>query len=248
MSDKLSIFGEFVCLCTVMNGKSIKNWRLEDRPREKMLLRGTSALTDAELLAILLRTGSNEKSALDLARELLVSAGDSMRSLSACTLENLTAVKGVGRTKALTLLAAFEAGRRSMDDNFGDERTIASAQDVVEYMRPVVSHLEHEECWMIFLNVKNRVICRERLSSGGVSATVMDIKMVVRRALEKFAAGIILVHNHPSGSQRPGRSDIRNTSELRTAAAALGICLLDHVIIAGKRYFSFGEENFKDCG
>ena len=203
-------------------------------------------MTDAELLAILLRTGSSEKSAVDLARELLVSAGDSMRSLSAFTLDKLTSVKGIGRTKALTLLAAFEAGRRSLDDDGSGGRTIGCARDVADYMLPVLAHLDHEECWVLFLNVKNRIICRERLSSGGVSATVMDVKMVVKRAVEKLAGSIILVHNHPGGSPRPGKGDIRNTAELRKAASALGIKLLDHVIIAGKRYFSFGEENLMD--
>ena len=238
--------GSLFFICTVMKGKSIKDWRLEERPREKMLQRGESALTDAELLAILLRTGSNATSAVDLARELLEAAGDTLCNLAAFSIDKMTSVKGIGRAKAITLKAAFEAGRRSMDRGEA-ERTITGARDVVEYMKPLLVHLDHEECWVIFLNRKNRVIGRERLSVGGVSATVIDVKMVVRRAVEKLAGNIILVHNHPSGSPRPGKSDIQNTSALLKAASALDISLLDHVILAGNRYYSFGEENFRDC-
>ena len=235
--------GSLFFICTVMNGKSIKDWRQEDRPREKMLERGASALTDAELLAILLRTGTGDKSAVDIARELLAAAGDSMRNLAAYSPDRILSIQGIGPSKAVTLLAAFEAGRRSMSSDRDCDRVIANVRDVVEYMNPVLAHLDHEECWVIFLNRKNRIICRERLSVGGVSATVIDVKMVVRRAVEKLASAIILVHNHPGGSPKPGRSDISNTEALRKAVSTLDIKLLDHVILAGRRYYSFGEAN-----
>ena len=228
-----------------MNGISIKDWRFEDRPREKMLARGAAALTDAELLAILLRTGSYSKSALDIARELLEDAGNSLGNISVYSLDKLTLVKGIGRAKALTLLAAFETGRRSLMRSKDSEKVITNAADVVDFMLPVMAQLDHEECWTIFLNRSNRVIGRERLSSGGISSTVIDVKMVVRRAVEKLASNIIIVHNHPGGDPRPGEYDKKNTAALKKAAAALDINLLDHVVVAGKRYYSFSEEEYR---
>ena len=210
-----------------------------------MLARGAAALTDAELLAILLRTGSYSKSALDIARELLEDAGNSLGNISVYSLDKLTLVKGIGRAKALTLLAAFETGRRSLMRSKDSEKVITNAADVVDFMLPVMAQLDHEECWTIFLNRSNRVIGRERLSSGGISSTVIDVKMVVRRAVEKLASNIIIVHNHPGGDPRPGEYDKKNTAALKKAAAALDINLLDHVVVAGKRYYSFSEEEYR---
>ena len=237
--------GSLFFIYTDMNGKSIKEWRSEERPREKMLERGESSLTDVELLAILLRTGSMECSAVDLARNLLEDAGGSLRRLAAYPLEKILGTKGIGRAKAVTLKAAFEAGRRSMSFDGDESKTITGAKDVVDYMRPLLTHLDHEECWVIFLNRANRVLCRERLSVGGIAATVIDVKMIAKRAVDKLANNIILVHNHPSGSPRPGKSDISNTETLRKALSALEITLLDHVILAGRHYYSFREENFR---
>jgi len=229
----------------VMNGKSIKDWREEERPREKMLERGVSALTDAELLAILLRTGSREKSALDLARELLDSAENSLKNLSNYSTDSLTGLKGVGKTKAVTLIAAFEAGRRSLMPAAEEGALISDAKCALEVMAPILSNLDHEECWAIFLNRANRVISKERLSSGGVSSTTLDVKMIVKRAVEKLAGGIILMHNHPSGNAAPGKRDIQETQTLKKAAQLLDIALLDHIIVAGNRYYSFSEEEYR---
>ncbi len=227
-----------------MNGKSIKDWRLEERPREKMLARGAGALTDAELLAILLRTGSGKRSALDLARELLDLAENSLRRLSNLSADSLSAVRGVGSAKAATLLAAFEAGRRSLMPPKSENVVITDARSVMEIMAPLMSHLDHEECWVLFLNRANHLIARERLSSGGTSSTTLDVKMIMRRAVEKLSGGIILLHNHPSGNARPSKRDIQETENLKRAASLLEIALLDHIIVAGNRYFSFSEEEF----
>ena len=228
-----------------MNNIRIKDFRQEDRPREKMLERGAAALTDAELLAILLRTGSSEASVLDLARKLLDSAGRTMCGVSNLSLDGITTIKGIGKTKALTLLAAFEAGRRSMSGVREDDRIITDARDAVEMIAPLIASLDHEECWVIFLNRANRVITKERMSSGGSTSTTFDVKMVVKRAVERLASGIIMVHNHPGGNPAPGESDRRQTEALRSAASLLDINLLDHIIVARNKYYSFSEEEFK---
>ena len=228
-----------------MNSKSIKEWRQEDRPREKMLARGVAALTDAELLAVLLRTGSDSASAVDLARELLVGACNSMQDLSNYSLEKMTRQRGVGLAKATTLLAAFEAGRRSMTPGRDSDRTIYNARSAMDLMAPLINHLNHEECWAVFLDRRGRVIAKERLSSGGVSSTTLDVKMVVKRAVELLAYGIILLHNHPGGSAAPSEADKRQTLALRRAAEALEIALLDHIIVAGDKFFSYCEGDYQ---
>ena len=210
-----------------------------------MLERGVAALTDAELLAILIRTGSSSASALDLARMLLEGAGNSLRSVSNYSIDRFVAIKGIGKTKALTLLAAFEAGRRSILPGKDSQFVITDAHSVVSLMTPVLAHLDHEECWVVFLNRSNRVIAKERLSSGGTSATTLDVKMVVKKAVEKLACSIIIIHNHPGGKATPGKNDIKMTEELHKAASVLDIKLLDHIIVAANKYYSFSEEEYR---
>ena len=209
-----------------------------------MLERGCAALTDAELLAILLRTGSSAKSALGLARELLETFDNSLRNLSNASAEGMTRIRGIGSTKAVTLLAAFELGRRGMMPGDG-EIIITDAQSALDVMAPVLSHLDHEECWALFLTRSNRVIAKERISTGGLSATVIDVKIVVKRAVEKLAGGIILIHNHPSGKAKPGEKDRIATEALKKAASLLEISLVDHIIVAGNKYYSFSEEEYR---
>ncbi|MBO4418066.1 MAG: DNA repair protein RadC [Bacteroidales bacterium] len=224
---------------------SIKDWRREERPREKMLERGANALTDAELLAVLIHTGSSNSSAVDLARKLLDGAGSTIRGLSNYSLNNFTRVKGIGTAKALTLMAAFEAGRRSMAAGRDSELVITDASSAVDLIAPRIANLSHEECWGIFLNRANKVILKERLSSGGISSTTFDVRMVVKRAVDTLASSIILIHNHPSGNPEPGENDRTQTVALRNAAALLDISLLDHIIVARNKYFSFSEENYR---
>ncbi len=228
-----------------MTSKSIKDWRQEDRPREKMLARGASALTDAELLAILLRTGSSSTSAVDLARDLLEGACNSMQDLSNYSFEKMMSAKGIGIAKAATLIAAFEAGRRSMTGGSDRSRIIYNARSALDLMAPILNNLRHEECWTIFLGRGNRVIAKEKLSSGGTCSTAVDVKMIVKRAVEHLASGIILIHNHPGGNPAPSEADMRQTSALRKAAGVLDVSLLDHIIVAGDKFFSFCEEDYR---
>ena len=237
--------GSLFFIRTLMNGISIKNWREEDRPREKMLERGSEALTDAELLAILLRTGSRAKNALDIARELLEGAGNSLCNLANYSLDRLTATAGVGDAKAVTLLAAFEAGRRSLIAGKDRDRIIFDARSALEVISPLIAHLDHEECWALFLNRANHLIAKERMSSGGTFSTTFDVKVVVKRAVEKLSSGIILIHNHPGGNPKPGKMDLLHTEELRKASAVLGITLIDHIIVAGDKFYSFCEEVYR---
>lgn len=221
--------------------KSIKDWREEERPVEKLMARGAGALTNAELLAVLIHTGSEEKSAVALAGEILDLAGNSLRDLSNTSKERLLAVKGVGTTKLASLTAAFEIGRRMTSDSPATP-TISCPKDVAGYMAPHFAGLDHEECWVIYLNRSNRVISKECISTGGISSTVMDVKIISKRAIEKMASGIIITHNHPSGNLRPGEQDMKVTASLKEALALLDIALLDHVIMGDNgKYFSFSD-------
>ncbi|MBP9987432.1 MAG: DNA repair protein RadC [Bacteroidales bacterium] len=221
--------------------KSIKDWREEERPVEKLMARGAGALTNAELLAVLIHTGSGEKSAVALAGEILDLAGNSLRDLSNTSKERLLAVKGVGTTKLASLTAAFEIGRRMTSDSPATP-TISCPKDVAGYMAPHFAGLDHEECWVIYLNRSNRVISKECISTGGISSTVMDVKIITKRAIEKMASGIIITHNHPSGNLRPGGQDMKVTASLKEALALLDIALLDHVIMGDNgKYFSFSD-------
>ena len=221
--------------------KTIKEWREEERPVEKLLARGAGALTNSELLAVLIHTGSGNRSAVALAGEVMDLADNSLKNLSNTSKERLLAVKGVGPTKYASIAAAFEIGRR-MISSPGQVPVISCPKDVADYMAPHFAGLDHEECWVVYLNRSNRVISKECISTGGISSTVMDIRIITKRAIEKMASGIILIHNHPSGNLRPGGQDKKVTSALRDAAALLDIALLDHLIMGDDgKFFSFSD-------
>lgn len=221
--------------------KSIKEWREEERPVEKLLTRGTGALTNAELLAVLIYTGSENRSAVALAGEIMDLADNSLRNLCNTSKERILSVKGVGPIKFARLSAAFEIGRR-MTSHPSCNPTITCPKDVADYMAPQFSGLDHEECWVLYLNRSNRIISKECISTGGISSTVMDIRIITKRAIEKMASGIILTHNHPSGNLRPGEQDLKVTAALREAAALLDIALLDHVIMGDNgKFYSFND-------
>lgn len=222
----------------------IKDWGAGERPRERLVQAGEEALSNSELIGIILRTGSGRLSAVDLGRELLQLGGNTLVGLSRMSLERLERAEGIGRVKAVTLKAAFELGRRfARESNSSeDNRPVSSSARVFEIMYPRLKGLEHEECWVLFLNRAGMVISVERISSGGSSSTVVDRKIILRMAVEKMAGSIILVHNHPSGSRFPGECDIRETRMLKEAAKLMDISLLDHVIIAGDSYYSFSDE------
>ena len=215
----------------------------DEMPREKMLEKGADALSNAELLAILLRTGRDGKNVIDMARELLLSGNGTLAGLAEMSIEKLCTISGIGPGKAITVAAAFELGRRaSLQSALDSAGALTSPHKVFDIMQPITKDLDHEECWVLFLNKTNRLICKERISSGGLDSTVIDLRVIVRKALDKKALAIILVHNHPSGTSLPSRADITQTQALQKALKTCDIALLDHVIIARDSYYSFADE------
>lgn len=204
-------------------------------------------MSSAELLAILLRTGTGKMNVVEVARELLKSAGSSLHAVSTMSLERLCEISGIGPDKAATVSAAFELGRRSEAERVASDRmTISSPKDVFRLMLPDMRGLEHEEFWIVFLNRANNVIGKERMSVGGLESTTVDTKAVLRRALDRKASGVIMVHNHPSGSALPGRADITQTDLIRKALRVCDIQLLDHVVVADGGWYSFADETLVD--
>ncbi len=219
----------------------ITDWAVEDRPRERLWSKGPSSLSDAELLAILIGSGTRNHSALDLARELLAMAGNSLGDLGRLSAGEIRKIKGVGEAKAVTIAAALELGRRRKIAETGENPQIRSSSDVYNIMCPVMEDLPHEEFWILFLNRANRVTGRMKISQGGVSGTVTDVRIVMKKAIESLASGLVICHNHPSGNNSPSDSDIRITQKIKEAGALMDIQLLDHLIIAGKDYYSFAD-------
>lgn len=209
-----------------------------------MFSKGCESLTAAEIIAILIRSGNRNDNAVVLAGKILDLAGGSLTNLSRMSVESLCRIDGIGQAKALSVLAAAELGRRIAGEKIGGGDQIRNSLDIAQVMIPHLKGLQHEEFWVMYLNSGRRLIGKEKLSTGGTASTVADVKMIVRSAVEKMAAGIVLIHNHPSGDPHPGMEDIRRTSEIRQAAACLDISLVDHIIIGGDKYFSFSDENY----
>ncbi len=225
----------------------IKDLCLDERPREKMLSKGPDALSNPELLAILLRTGTGRMNVIDLAREIIKAADGKLNSVASMSPERLCGIEGIGPTKAVTLAAAFELGRRAAGEPIVESRTaISSARTVARIMLPVLRGLDHEECWVLYLNRANYLISKEKVSLGGLDSTTLDCRTIARKALEKKATGIIIVHNHPSASALPGQADIQATRQLDKALRTCEISLLDHVIIAESSFYSFSDEELKN--
>lgn len=221
----------------------IKDLCADERPREKMLGKGASALSNAELLAILLRTGTEGRNALEVAQILLSAAGGSLTAASRMSVSELCRIDGIGTGKAVTIGAALELGKRLCSEVPDVRKNIIhSPADVYRELSSVLRGLQHEECWILYLSRNNRVISREQLSVGGQSETIVEVKSVVRRALDLRASSLILVHNHPSGNPHPGNADIKLTLNLRKALDTFDISLLDHVIVSDGRYYSFADE------
>lgn len=221
----------------------IKELGMDDRPREKMAEKGLGALSNAELIATMVRTGSRKDNAVDISRMLLRSAGGSLVTLSGMSVKQMCRTAGIGPGKAASVVAAFELGRRcAVESSTIDKVSITDPAMIYRHMLHLMKGLAHEECWVIYLNRANYILGKERLSSGGTSSTVIDVKMIIKNALEMLASGIILVHNHPSGNPQPGACDIKQTGILKKAAETFDISLLDHIIIADDRFYSFAEE------
>lgn len=219
----------------------ITDWAVEDRPRERLWNKGPSSLSDAELLAILIGSGTKNHSALDLARLLLAEADNSLCRLGRLSAAEMRRIKGIGEAKAVTIAAALELGRRRSVAEASDDPHIRSSADVFRLMRPLMEDLPHEEFWILFLNRANRITGQMKISQGGVSGTVTDVRIVLKKAIETLASGLIICHNHPSGNSTPSESDIRITQKIREAGALMDIQLLDHLIVAGKDYYSFAD-------
>jgi len=225
--------------------KSIKEWAEEDRPREKMLLKGAAIMTNAELVAILLGSGSREESAVQLARRILDEA-TSLEQIGKKPLKFFTNFKGIGTAKAITLMAALELGRRRQLPTAQAKQKVTSSSEAYRILGPVLRDLSHEECWIVCLNRANIVISKEKISTGGISGTIVDGKLVFSSALNHGASAIVLYHNHPSGEIRPSRQDIELTKNLVQAGNVMDILVHDHLIIGGNKYFSFRDEGLID--
>lgn len=222
--------------------RAITAWAEEDRPREKLLIKGKAALSDAELLAILLGSGTVGESAVVLAQRILSSVDNNLHDLGKCSLTELQRFKGVGEAKAITIAAALELGRRRQMSDLRERPRILSSRDAFQVIAPMLTDLHHEEFWLLMLNKNNEVASRERLSSGGTAGTVVDVKILYKRALDARASGVIALHNHPSGSLQPSQADIELTRKLRKAGELLDLPLLDHLIISERGYYSFADE------
>jgi len=222
---------------------SIKSWNEDDRPREKLMIKGCVALSDAELVAILISSGSRNESAVSLSKRILSSVENNLNELSKLSVVNLRWFKGIGKAKALTIVAALELGRRSRLAEAIEKIKVNSSASVFNLMQPLIGYLPHEEFWIVYLNNANKVLETSQLSKGGITGTVVDIRLALKKALELGAVAIILSHNHPSGVLRPSEADIALTKKLSTASESLDIKVLDHVIITEKSYFSFADQN-----
>ena len=219
----------------------------DDRPREKMMRTGAANLSNAELLAILLRTGTGKMNVLEVAREILREADGRLTEVAGMSVERLCHVDGIGPGKAVTVAAAFELGKRvAVEDGVDKMPQMDSPHRVYMNMLPQLRDIRHEECWVLFLNHANRMIGKEMVSKGGMDSTFVDKRVILRRALDRKASGIILVHNHPSGSPYPSVEDIRQTRELGKALASCDLHLVDHVIVAGRSYYSFSDERMEE--
>jgi DNA repair protein RadC len=221
---------------------NIKSWAAEDRPREKLLLKGKATLSDAELIAILLGTGTASLSAVDLAKNILQAVNNDLNELARLTVKDLVKIKGIGEAKAITIISALELGRRRKDFQAEEKPKIGGSADVFEILKADLLDIPHEAFWIVLLNRANRVIKKHQISQGGVAGTVADPKLIFKVAVEELASGIILAHNHPSGNLTASQADIDLTKKLKESGKLLDIQVLDHIIIAGKKYFSFADE------
>jgi DNA repair protein RadC len=229
---------------TYKSNTGIKSWAEEDRPREKFIKLGKQNLTDTELLAIIIRSGSGKKSAVALSKEILSSVDYNLNELARLDIRSMTSFSGVGLIKAITLSAALELGNRRKLSEIKKKIQIKSSSDAYDILFPTLSDLNHEEFWVLLLNRNNRIIKKVKISSGGVSGTVVDHKMIFKSAIEVLASSIILCHNHPSGNLKPSNADIEITQTLKKAGEFLDIKVLDHLIISEEGYFSFADESY----
>jgi DNA repair protein RadC len=223
----------------------IKAWAEDDRPREKFLLKGKRSLSNTELLAILIATGTKNESAVDLARKILQLTNDNLNELGKLSINDLKKVKGIGEAKAITIAAALELGRRRKDEDAKQIEIVKTSREVFNYFEPLLADLPHEEFWILLLARNRKVIARIKISEGGIAGTLVDTKIIFKHAIENLASYIVLCHNHPSGNLQPSTADIQITKNLKNAAKLLDIDIVDHIIIGNNKYYSFADnDNF----
>ncbi|HCM35808.1 MULTISPECIES: RadC family protein [Chryseobacterium] len=221
---------------------SIKFLAEDDRPREKFLKKGKSALSDSELLAIIMGSGSRDESVLELSRKILASVNNSWHQLSLLSVKDLIKFKGVGEAKAISIITALEIGRRRSGQEIPEKAIIGNSHDAYSILKNQLSDLRTEEFWAIFMNNSNKVIHISQLTQGGISQSIVDVRVLFKTALEHFSTGVIIAHNHPSGSLKPSKEDINITQKIKEAGKVLSIQLLDHIIVTQDSYFSFSDE------
>lgn len=221
---------------------NIKSWAAEDRPREKLLLKGKAALSDAELIAILLGTGTASMSAVDVAKKILQHVNNDLNELARLTVKDLTKIKGIGEAKAITIVSALELGRRRKEVTTEERPKITNSKDIYDLLKAEFLDIPHEAFWIVLLNRANRVIKKHQISQGGVTGTVADPKLIFKIALEELASAVVLAHNHPSGNLTASQADIDLTKKLKESGKLLEIQVLDHLIVAGNTYMSFSDE------
>jgi DNA repair protein RadC len=225
----------------IEENRSIKSWNEGDRPREKLVMHGANVLSDAELLAILIGTGTRNESAVDLGKKLMQGVNNNLITLNKLSLAELQKVNGIGLAKAVTIAAALELSKRRQMSTPQEKRILKGSKDIYEEIGPMLVDLIHEEFWAIAVNRRLRVIASKRISTGGISETVVDVRLILKFGIENNASNLVLAHNHPSGNLNPSESDLRLTSDIRQAAKFMNMPLIDHVIVADTGYFSFAD-------
>lgn len=221
----------------------ITNWSDDDKPREKLMLKGKTALSDAELIAILIGSGNRNESAVDLSKRILASVDANLNALGKLSIQQLMNFKGIGEAKAISILAAMELGRRRRAEEAVELKKITSSKATFELMQPIIGELPHEEFWVLYLNNSNKVLSKSQQGKGGITGTLVDVRLVFKTAFELGATALILCHNHPSGNVKPSEADKKLTQKLKIAGENLEIQVLDHIIITENGYFSFADED-----
>ena len=220
----------------------ITHWAEDDKPREKLMLKGKSVLSDAELIAILIGSGNRKESAVDLSKRILSSVDHNLNALGKLSIAQLMTFNGIGEAKAISIIAAMELGRRRRSEDAVELKKITSSKAVFEVMQPIIGELAHEEFWVLFLNNSNKILFKSQLSKGSMTGTIVDVRIVFKLAFEQNATAIILAHNHPSGKLQASDADIQITKKIKTAGQQLDIPVLDHIIVTETGYYSFADE------
>ena len=220
----------------------ITNWSEDDKPREKLMLKGKIALSDAELIAILIGSGSRNESAVDLSKRILASVDNNLNALGKLSIQQLMNFKGIGEAKAISIIAAMELGRRRRAEDALELKKITSSKTIYELMQPIIGELPHEEFWVLYLNNSNKVLSKSQQGKGGITGTTVDVRLVFKTAFELGATAMILCHNHPSGNLKPSEADTKLTQKLKLAGQNLDILVLDHIIVTENGYYSFVDD------